>query len=59
MPARHGMSSRRTIPRARLSLPFVVFGDAEVGYATVRGSIQRTVDGGAHWERIDTPGTVR
>jgi photosystem II stability/assembly factor-like uncharacterized protein len=39
--------------------PFVVFGDAEVGYATVRGSIQRTVDGGAHWERIDTPGTVR
>ena len=37
--------------------PDVVFGDAQVGYATVRGSIQRTTDGGAHWSAIKTPGT--
>ena len=37
--------------------PDVVFGDASVGYATVRGAIQRTVDGGAHWTAIKTPGT--
>jgi photosystem II stability/assembly factor-like uncharacterized protein len=37
--------------------PTVVFGDAMVGYATVRGSIQRTTDGGAHWIAIKTPGT--
>lgn len=37
--------------------PDVVFGDATVGYATVRGSIQRTIDGGAHWTAIKTPGT--
>jgi photosystem II stability/assembly factor-like uncharacterized protein len=37
--------------------PAVVFGDALVGYATVRGSIQRTVDGGARWTLIKTPGT--
>jgi photosystem II stability/assembly factor-like uncharacterized protein len=37
--------------------PLVVFGDPFVGYATVRGSIQRTVDGGAHWSLIKTPGT--
>jgi photosystem II stability/assembly factor-like uncharacterized protein len=37
--------------------PDIVFGDAQVGYATVRGSIQRTVDGGAHWTTIKTPGT--
>lgn len=37
--------------------PVVVFADANVGYATVRGSIQRTVDGGAHWVPIRTPGT--
>ena len=36
--------------------PQVVFGDASVGYATVRGSIQRTVDGGLHWTPIQTPG---
>jgi photosystem II stability/assembly factor-like uncharacterized protein len=33
-----------------------VFGDAEIGYGTVRGGIQRTVDGGAHWSIIETPG---
>jgi hypothetical protein len=38
--------------------PDVVFGDASVGYATVRGAIQRTTDGGAHWTAIKTPGTV-
>jgi len=37
--------------------PDVVFGDAQVGYATVRGAIQRTTDGGAHWTTIKTPGT--
>jgi photosystem II stability/assembly factor-like uncharacterized protein len=37
--------------------PQIVFGDANVGYATVRGSIQRTTDGGAHWTGIKTPGT--
>jgi len=37
--------------------PQVVFGDAEVGYASVRGSIQRTTDGGVHWTGVGTPGT--
>ena len=37
--------------------PDIVFGDASVGYATVRGAIQRTIDGGAHWTQIKTPGT--
>jgi photosystem II stability/assembly factor-like uncharacterized protein len=34
-----------------------VFGDGSVGYGTVRGGLQRTVDGGSHWIRIATPGT--
>jgi photosystem II stability/assembly factor-like uncharacterized protein len=34
-----------------------VFGDSQVGYATVRGGISRTVDGGLHWTAIETPGT--
>lgn len=37
--------------------PEIVFADALVGYATVRGAIQRTIDGGAHWTSIKTPGT--
>ena len=37
--------------------PEIVFADPQVGYATVRGTIQRTVDGGAHWTLIRTPGT--
>jgi len=37
--------------------PAISFGDAQVGYATVRGAIQRTVDGGAQWTQIRTPGT--
>ena len=35
-----------------------LFGHADVGYATVRGAIQRTLDGGAHWTTIKTPGTA-
>ena len=37
--------------------PAITFGDAQAGYATVRGSIQRTIDGGAHWTSLRTPGT--
>lgn len=37
--------------------PVITFGDAQVGYATVRGAIQRTTDGGAHWSAVRTPGT--
>jgi photosystem II stability/assembly factor-like uncharacterized protein len=37
--------------------PQVVFGSANVGYATVRGGIQTTVDGGLHWTELHTPGT--
>lgn len=36
--------------------PQVVFADSEIGYATVRGGIQRTADGGLHWSIIETPG---
>lgn len=38
--------------------PQVTFGSAEIGYATVRGTLQRTSDGGAHWTAIATPGTA-
>lgn len=37
--------------------PVIVFAGPSVGYATVRGGIQRTLDGGAHWTPIRTPGT--
>jgi photosystem II stability/assembly factor-like uncharacterized protein len=37
--------------------PQIVFGDTMVGYATVRGGIQLTVDGGLHWTDLKTPGT--
>jgi photosystem II stability/assembly factor-like uncharacterized protein len=37
--------------------PALYFADANVGYATVRGTIQRTVDGGAHWTQLRTPAT--
>jgi photosystem II stability/assembly factor-like uncharacterized protein len=39
--------------------PQVVFADSLVGYATVRGSIARTLDGGLHWDwtAIKSPGT--
>ena len=38
--------------------PEIVFGDSMVGYATVRGGISRTVDGGLHWTSVQTPGTA-
>jgi photosystem II stability/assembly factor-like uncharacterized protein len=38
--------------------PVVAFGGPSVGYATVRGGIQRTSDGGSHWVPIETPGTI-
>jgi photosystem II stability/assembly factor-like uncharacterized protein len=37
--------------------PQIAFGDARTGYATVRGGIQRTTDGGVHWIGLATPGT--
>jgi photosystem II stability/assembly factor-like uncharacterized protein len=37
--------------------PQFAFGDATTGYATVRGGLQRTIDGGAHWTSLKTPGT--
>ena len=37
--------------------PQVVFADSTAGYATVRGEIQRTIDGGTHWSAIKSPGT--
>lgn len=37
--------------------PDVTFADQDVGYATVRGSIQRTMDGGSTWTTLETPGT--
>jgi photosystem II stability/assembly factor-like uncharacterized protein len=36
--------------------PNVVFADTSVGYAAVRFSLQRTVDGGAHWSVLRMPG---
>lgn len=38
--------------------PDVVFADSQFGYATVRGGLKRTVDGGAHWSALHTPGTA-
>ena len=37
--------------------PAITFADERVGYATVRGAIQRTDDGGVHWRDLRTPGT--
>lgn len=37
--------------------PQLAFGDAHTGYAIVRGSLQRTTDGGTHWTYLKTPGT--
>jgi photosystem II stability/assembly factor-like uncharacterized protein len=37
--------------------PQLAFGDTSVGYATVRGGIQVTLDGGLHWTDLKTPGT--
>lgn len=38
--------------------PEVVFPDTQVGYATIRGGLKRTVDGGLHWVALHTPGTT-
>lgn len=46
-----------TYSQAAPIAPEIVFADASVGYATVRGAIQRTVDGGARWTTLKTPGT--
>lgn len=37
--------------------PDIEFGSEQVGYATVRGGIKRTQDGGARWITLQTPGT--
>lgn len=37
--------------------PDIVFADPQVGYATVRGGLQRSLDGGLHWSGLRTPGT--
>lgn len=37
--------------------PYVVFAESSVGYATVQGTLERTLDGGAHWIPMPTPGT--
>jgi photosystem II stability/assembly factor-like uncharacterized protein len=37
--------------------PQIVFGDANIGYATSRAGLLRTVDGGLHWMTLRTPGT--
>ena len=37
--------------------PELVFGSPAVGYATVRGTIKQTTDGGQHWTALPTPGT--
>ena len=37
--------------------PQIVFGDSTTGYASVRGTLQRTTDAGAHWTSLTTPGT--
>lgn len=34
----------------------IIFADAQVGYADLGGLLQRTVDGGAHWAKIQSPG---
>lgn len=36
----------------------MVFAGASTGYATGRGQLEATTDGGAHWTVIPTPGTV-
>jgi photosystem II stability/assembly factor-like uncharacterized protein len=38
--------------------PDVFFADPVVGYVTVRGGLKRTLDGGAIWTRLRTPGTA-
>lgn len=51
----HGFSADYT--QTAPSAPDVVFADPANGYATVQGTLQRTLDGGAHWIPMPTPGT--
>jgi photosystem II stability/assembly factor-like uncharacterized protein len=37
--------------------PVFTFVDRNVGFATVRGQIWKTTDGGSHWTTVPTPGT--
>lgn len=37
--------------------PVFTFAGLNLGYATVRGTIWRTTDGGTHWSTLHTPGT--
>jgi len=43
--------------QAAPTAPDIIFGDPLVGYATVRGELRRTLDGGARWTILKTPGT--
>lgn len=51
----HGYSS--DFSTAAPVAPAITFGSEQVGYATVRGFIRRTTDGGVHWTSLTTPGT--
>ena len=44
-------------PSAAPIAPVFSFADRSVGFATVRGQIWKTTDGGTHWSTIPTPGT--
>jgi photosystem II stability/assembly factor-like uncharacterized protein len=45
-------------PSAAGVAPLVEFADASFGFMTIRFSILRTSDGGAHWTFLKTPGTT-
>jgi photosystem II stability/assembly factor-like uncharacterized protein len=44
-------------PSAAPIAPVFTFVDRNVGFATVRGQIWKTIDGGSHWITVPTPGT--
>jgi photosystem II stability/assembly factor-like uncharacterized protein len=50
------MSASQYSQAAPIGADFV-FADSQVGYATVRGEISRTVDSGLQWVRLHSPGT--
>jgi photosystem II stability/assembly factor-like uncharacterized protein len=51
----HTFSSEYT--QATPQAPYVTFASDTVGYATVQGTLERTLDGGAHWIPMPMPGT--
>ena len=67
-----GFSDRETTDSGRTWRPFAAstwtqaapvpaamdFASGRIGYATVRGVIRRTSDGGATWDQLRTPGTT-